>query len=169
MIAMADHPTAASRAAPAPSAPPPLPYPVSECTSTFGCAEAPVEPRPAGFFHMTVTTPSPSTSRLVEARQRADISREDIAKAIASLGQGHETIPALAQEFLSTRQTIHRFCAAVRAIDSTVVDRAADLLCNMQVSADTAQRAQQAMAIARQKARGDWQRQAADDDKRFVR
>ena len=114
-----------------------------------------MEAYPVSDCHVTTVSPASSsaTARLIDAVQRADISREDIARAVVSCN------PAL-QELASTwlnpnlpRTSVHKFCHSVRALDPTALERATDMLCTQQVRLTAAVQAQAAMQEQRERQR----------------
>ena len=124
----------------------PAPYPVSETPWVVTLSETTVNP----------------AARLVEAVQREDITREDIARTVSSM---NPTLHALAQTFVDQsngRQTIHKFCSIVRAQDPATLERTMHVLCNQVVSTTLVGQAQAAMQEQRERQR-QW-RQRADFD-----
>ena len=98
----------------------------------------------------------------VEAVQREDLSREQIAQAVVE-NTCHPGVQTAVASFLdrSQRQSLHRFCTAVRSMDPVVLDKVVDLLCNKVVSAAVASQAHLAMEEQRQRARL-WRQQHED-------
>ena len=134
------------------SAPPP--YPVSECVRI-----------------VTVSQPSTATARLVEAVQRQDITREDIARTVCML-TAQPALHSLAAEFLDVsrgRQTVHRFCNAVGAVDANCLEQTCHALIYQQVSHTEAMAAQREMQEQRDRSRMRLQRNALVDEARFER
>ena len=113
-----------------------------------------------------VTAQSNAVCSLVEAIQREDITREDIARTVV---EGNASLHALAVDFLDTskrRQSVHKFCAAVRAVDPATLDRTVDLLIHQRVSQAEVMQVQQQMQEQRQHARAWQQRADMDMDER---
>jgi len=126
--------------------------------------EAPphVPSTPSTAWVSVVTQPSNAAARLVEAVQREDLSREQIAQAVVE-NTCHPGVQTAVASFLdrSQRQSLHRFCTAVRSMDPVVLDKVVDLLCNKVVSAAVASQAHLAMEEQRQRARL-WRQQHED-------
>jgi hypothetical protein len=143
------------------------PYPVAEQPYPVQPAQPPY---PISDAWMVTLTPSSPTTRLVEAAQTGDITREDIARTAAALQP--EMLAALSAEFLDVsrgKTSIHRFCAAVSAVDPPTLVRTADLLCNQGVTASAAACAQQAMEEQRMRMRSAQLRAINDESERFER
>ena len=131
--------------------PPALPYPISAETAWVQSA-----------------TPQTSThnpiAKLIDAVQRQDISREDIARTVVSCNPGLEGAARLFLDPSQARQSVHKFCAAVRACDPSALDRTVDILCTQQVSRESAAQAQQAMQLQRERQRMAANRYMAADE-----
>ena len=121
-------------------------------------------PYPVNEIWTTKTSPGTANpaARLVEAVQREDITRADIARTVAQLNpQLHALVAAFVDE-TTGRMSVHKFCAQIRAYDPGTLDRAMDVLCNQQVSSTLVSQAHVAMQEQRERQR-QW-RQRADLD-----
>ena len=140
--------------------------PASVMSSHLAPHPFPVEAPPVQVPWVQVMTAGPNAAaRLVEAVQREDLTREQIAQAILQ-STIHEGIQGAAASFMdqSQRVSLHRFCATVRAVDPNILDLVVDQLCNKRVSSAIMSEAQIAMQEQRQRQRLWRQRTDMHDD-----
>jgi len=112
--------------------------------------------------------PAAPAARLVEASQCCDVTREELASALAQMNDGQ--FLELAAQFRETRISIHRCCNFVCEVDPSAVERLADILCGQRVSRHAADAAQKAMLLQRERGRLVQQRACAGEDElRYAR
>ena len=122
--------------------------------------------RPLPDFLMPPQPAPPPAHRLVEALQRGDLTREDIASSITQLSGEHTD---LANQLQQRQIGLHKFCAALNASEggAQLLDKCAYALTNARVSLESAHAAEQARSLQREQSRARCQRAEEHNDERY--